>query len=148
MTRQTFLSTVAAVVGALCGSIGTIAAQPAPSVDYFIGTWSTVAFNDENDLGRMTQMARGYCNIPYVIRRRSADTFEMYVAENLAEVRLMQRDGKVYIVPAQDERGVLRGARELRIRDSNTFTLRYLENANHQRYGQGVFVRCGARASR
>lgn len=130
--------------------LGTSAlrAQPAPSVDFFIGSWGVVSFNDDRDLGRMIGVARSYCNIPYRINRRSADTFEMFVAENLREVRLMTQQGKVFIVPAQADNNVLRGARELTIRDANVFTLRYLENANHARYGLNVFVRCGARAAR
>jgi hypothetical protein len=123
-------------------------AQPAPSVDYFVGSWGVVSYNDERDLGRMIGVARGYCNIPYRISRRSADTFEMFVAENLREVRLMTQQGKIFIVPAQADNNVLRGARELTIRDANVFTLRYLENANHARYGLNVFVRCGTRAGR
>lgn len=125
-----------------------VQAQPAPSVDFFIGNWSTVAYNDENDLSRMAGVARGYCNLPYRITRKSPETFEMYVAENLAEVRLLQRDGKFYIVPVQEDRGILRGAREVRIRDANMFTVQYLENNLNQRYGRGVFVRCGAARGR
>lgn len=119
------------------------AQAPAPSVDYFVGSWANVTYNDNNDLPRMITVARGYCNLPYRIERRSADTFAMYVAENLREVRLMQQQGRVYIVPTEAENNVLRGARELTIRDQNTFMLRYLENATHSRYGLNVFVRCG-----
>lgn len=139
----------AVAVAALALGVGAPAsAQPAvPPVDFFIGSWGVVAFNDERDVGRMAQVARGYCNIPYRIARRSADTFEMFVAETLREVRLMQQDGKVYIVPAQAEGNVLRGARELTMRGADSFSLRFLENANHQRYGQNVFVRCGGRAA-
>jgi hypothetical protein len=126
--------------------LAAAAQAPAPSVDYFVGNWANVAFNGEQDLQRMAQVARGYCNIPYRIERRGPETFAMYVAENLREVRLMQQQGKTYIVPVEAENNVLRGARELSIRDQNTFTLRYLESANHARYGLNVFVRCGARA--
>lgn len=123
-------------------------AQQAPSVDYLVGNWGVVSFNNDGDLGRMIGIARGYCNIPYRINRRSNDTFEMFVAENLREVRLMQQNNRIYIVPVEADNNVLRGAREITVRDANVFTLRYLENANHQRYGLNVFVRCGARAQR
>ena len=118
----------------------------APPVDYFIGTWSTVSFNDEGDVGRMVQVARGYCNLPYKINRRSSDTFEMYVAEKLVEVKLLEQDNRVYIVPNTPEGQKIYGARELSVRDNNIFSLRYLENVNHVRYGQNVFVRCGKQA--
>ena len=135
-------SRIIALVLALA-AVPAAAQAPQPSVEYFVGTWANVTYNDNNDLGRMITVARGYCNIPYRIERRSADTFAMYVAENLREVRLMQQQGRVYIVPTEAENNVLRGARELTIRDGNTFMLRYLENANHARYGLNVFVRCG-----
>jgi hypothetical protein len=123
---------------------GPASAQaPAPTVDYFIGNWANVSYNDNNDLPRMITVARGYCNLPYRIERRSPDTFMMYVAENLREVRLMQQEGRTYIVPTMAENNILRGARELTIRDANTFMLRYLENGTHARYGLNVFVRCG-----
>lgn len=115
----------------------------APPVDYFIGSWSTVSFNDESDVGRMTQIARGYCNLPYKIARKSADSFEMYVAEKLTEVKLLEQDNRVYIVPITPEGQRVHGARELTVRDHNVFSLRYLEKANHERYGLNVFVRCG-----
>jgi hypothetical protein len=124
---------------------GAAQAQQAPSVDYFIGSWGVVTYNDANDLGRMIGVARSYCNIPYRIERRTPETFAMYVAENLRDVRLMEQRGRWYIVPTEADNNVLRGARELTIRDSNTFMLRYLENHNHARYGLNVFVRCGAR---
>jgi hypothetical protein len=137
-----------AAAALLLGAAGPAASQSAvPPVDFFIGSWGVVAFNDERDVGRMTQVARGFCNIPYRIARRSAETFEMFVAESLREVRLMQQEGRVYIVPAQAEGNVLRGARELTMRGPDSFSLRFLENANHQRYGQNVFVRCGGRAA-
>jgi hypothetical protein len=125
-----------------------VAQAPAPSVDYFVGTWANVTYNDSNDLPRMITVARGYCNLPYRIERRSADTFAMYVAEDLREVRLMQQQGHVYIVPTEAENNVLRGAREVTIRDANTFMLRYIENARNAQYGLNVFVRCGGAAAR
>lgn len=125
---------------------GPITSQ-APPVDYFIGNWSTVSFNDESDVGRMVQVARGYCNLPYKIIRKTPDTFEMYVAEKLSEVKLLEQDNRVYIVPLTPEGQRVYGARELTIRDGNIFSLRYLENANHVRYGLNVFVRCGKQAS-
>lgn len=115
----------------------------APPVDYFVGNWGAVSFNDEGDVGRMAQVARGYCNLPYKIERRSPDTFAMYVSEKLKEVKLLEQDNRVYIVPLTPEGQVIHGARELTVRDQNTFSLRYLESAENARYGPNVFVRCG-----
>jgi len=130
------------------GAGGAEAQAQLPSVDYFIGAWSKVSFNDESDRARMAQVARGYCNIPYRITRSSPDTFRMFVAETERDVRLMEQGGQLYIVPATADGGVLRGARVLRVIDQNQFTLRYVENATHQRYGANVFVRCGGAPQR
>lgn len=118
---------------------------PPPSVDYFVGNWGTVSFNDENDVKKMIAIARGYCNLPYKIVKKSDKTFMMYVAENLKEVEILQQDGKTYIIPVTPEGQTVYGARELTVRDANTFSLKYVEKANHARYGQNVFVRCGGR---
>ncbi len=121
-------------------------ADDLPSPSYFAGRWGTVAYNDDGDLGRMAQVARGYCGaLAYKIERKSDDTFSMYVAEALKDVRVMERDGSLFIVPIETDQGVFKGARELKVRDKNTFTLRYLETHNHHRYGLNVFVRCGGR---
>ena len=119
----------------------------APPIDYLVGTWSPVTFNDESDVGRMIQVARGYCNLPYKINRKNPETVEMYVAEKLAEVKFLEQDNRVYVVPLTPEGQRIYGAREFTMRDQNVFTLRYLENANHVRYGLNVFVRCGKQAS-
>lgn len=144
-TTHTLRRTLLAAAAVLVSSSGLFAAE-LPGADYFEGRWGTVSYNDEGDLGRMTQVARGYCgSLAYVIRRKSNETFEMYVAESLKEVRVMDREGKAFVVPVETDQGVFKGARELQVRNNNTFTLKYLENHNHQRYGLNVFVRCGGR---
>jgi hypothetical protein len=120
-------------------------AQPqVPDASYFVGRWGKVSFNDDRDLGRMINMARSFCgSIPYVIRARGGDAFEMFVADTLRDVRVVQENGRLYIVPVVNNGGV-NGARELTVRDRNVFTVRYLDPGIHSRYGANVFVRCGA----
>ncbi len=91
-------------------------------------------------------MARGYCGgLATPITRKSDTTFMMYVTDQLKEVEIMEQDGKYFIVPAQAEEGILKGARELEVKGPNVFTLKYIENQHHSRYGPNVFVRCGSK---
>lgn len=139
------ISRLAMAVAALTVSIsGAVAQSPPPDPDYFVGRWGKVAFNDDRDLGRMINMARSFCgNIPYMIRRRSGDAFEMFVAETLRDVRVVSDGSRLFIVPVGAD-ATTAGVRELSVRDRNVFTLRYLDQQNHSRYGANVFVRCGA----
>jgi hypothetical protein len=112
---------------------------------FFVGHWGQVSFNNENDLAKMTQVARTYCNLPVTIALNTPTTFKMYVATELKEVQVFEQSGSLYIIPTEQlSDGIIRGARELRVIDNNTFTLRYLEDEAHRHYGPNVFTRCGA----
>lgn len=118
-------------------------AQEMPDPGFFIGSWGVVAFNDDSDLMKMAGVARGYCGQPYHIRRKSPDSFTMFVEKKLTEVMLHADKGQFYIVPVEATNNVYEGARELRIINDRTFTLEYLESDLNALYGRNVFVRCG-----
>ncbi len=116
--------------------------QELPDSKFFIGSWGVVAFNDESDMMKMAGVARGYCGQPFYIRRKSADTFIMYVEKSLTEVKVHMDKGHLYIVPVEAVNNVYAGARELHIINDRTFTLEYLESDLNALYGRNVFVRC------
>ena len=126
----------------VAGTISAVQAQDMPEPDFFIGSWGVVAFNNDSDLMKMAGVARGYCGQPYHIRKKSADTFMMYVEDKLKEVELHAEKGATYIVPVETPNDVYEGAREVRIVNDRTFTLEYLEPSLNARYGRNVFVRC------
>ncbi len=68
----------------------------------------------------------------------------MFVGDQQAPVRVVQQDGRLFIARAVGEGIIAGGARELTIRDRNVFTVRYIDQSYHSRYGANVFVRCGA----
>jgi hypothetical protein len=112
---------------------------------FFAGRWGQVSFNNEGDLPKMAKVAHEYCNLPVTITLNSPNTFMMYVTTELKEVQVFEQSGSLYIIPtAQLSDGIIRGARELHVIDNNTFTLRYLEDEAHRRYGPNVFARCSA----
>jgi hypothetical protein len=112
---------------------------------YFAGRWGQVSFNNADDLPKMAKVARDYCKLPTTITLSSPSTFRMYVATELKEAQVFEQNGSLYIIPTEQlSDGLIRGARELHVLDNNTFTLRYLEDEAHRRYGPNVFARCGA----
>lgn len=118
-------------------------ASAAIPASFFAGRWGQVSFNTADDLPKMTKVAREYCNLPVTITQNSPSTFMMYVTTELKEVQVFEQSGSLYVIPTtQMSDGLIRGARELRVIDNNTFTLRYLEDEAHRRYGPNVFARC------
>ncbi len=133
------------VFGILALALATHTAHAAelPDVNYFIGRWGVVAFNNEKDLMPMAGVARGFCGgLAYHIKKKSDDTFMMYVEDKMKDVKLYSEGGKTYIVPAETPKGIYEGAREVNIVNDRTFTLEYLESTNNARYGKNVFTRC------
>ncbi len=122
--------------------------SPAVAANFFVGRWGQVAFNNENDLPKMRGVAKGYCgSVATSITQRTPETFAMYVMTDLKEVQVYEQNGSLYIIPVEQvSDGVIRGARELHVLDDNAFTLRYLEDEAHRRYGPNVFVRCGTKS--
>lgn len=114
---------------------------------YFSGSWGQVSFNTQADIPKMRAIARQYCGpLAVPIRLATPTTFMMYVTTALKEVQVYDQNGQSYIIPVEQmDDGIIRDARELKILDQNAFTLHYLQEEAHQRYGNNIFVRCGSR---
>jgi hypothetical protein len=120
-------------------------ASPLVPASYFVGRWGQVSFNSTEDLPKMRKIAREYCNLPVTISLKSPTTFGMYVTTESKEVEVYEQNGSLYVIPVEQlGDGLIRGARELHVLDESAFTLRYLEEEAHRRYGPNLFVRCGA----
>ncbi len=120
--------------------------SPVVPASFFAGSWGQVSFNNDGDIPKMRGIARQYCgSLAVPIRTASPTSFMMYVTTELKEVQVYEQGGQQFIVPvAQLSDGVVREARALHVVDNNAFTLHYLDENAHSRYGDNLFVRCGS----
>lgn len=121
--------------------------SPTIPANYFVGKWGQVSFNTEDDIPKMRRIAREYCGpLAVTIGAVTPSTFSIYVMTDLKEAQVYEQNDSFYIIPVEQlSDGVIRNARELRVLDNNAFTLRYLEDEAHRRYGPNLFVRCGSK---
>lgn len=133
--------------------LGVLAATPAAAqtAEQFIGRWGFVSYWNEEDRAKSITGARGECGNPYVINRGPNGGPMMHGADAAAptELEILRANGKVYLVTPDDNNAITSlTTRELVYFDENTFITRYVVEEAHQRYGQMVYARCGARPAR
>jgi hypothetical protein len=127
---------------------------PAPTVmpsrftpGEFVGRWGFTSYHKEADRARTVTAARRQCRHPYVIAKGPGGGVMMHLADQRqpSELRLKGGPGgKDYIGPEGDA-----GApqdREIISFDGRVLITRYVDQDAANRYGNMVYVRCGARA--
>ena len=154
-------SALAILLGA-CGSMSLPSLSSSPSepepglapempatlrADEIVGRWGLASFQNPNDRARTEAAARSQCKQPYVIGAGSSGGVIMHLADQATpqELRLKgSPSGKNYIGPAGPAGG--EQDREIISFDGRVLVTRFIEKDAATRYGNMVYVRCGARA--
>ena len=115
--------------------------------DEIVGRWGLASFQNPADRARTEKAAQGQCKQPYVIGAGSSGGVVMHLADQATpqELRLKgSPSGKNYIGPpgpAGSEQD-----REIVSFDGRVLVTRFIDKDAAVRYGNMVYVRCGARA--
>ena len=112
-----------------------------------VGRWGFTSYHREQDRVRTEAAARGQCKQPYVIARGPNGGVMMHLADQRQpnELRLKgSTGGKQYIGPA-GEAGMPED-REIVSFDGRILVTRFVDPDAGNRYGNMIYVRCGARA--
>ncbi len=115
--------------------------------DEIVGRWGLASFQNPNDRARTEAAARGQCKQPYVIGAGSSGGVIMHLADQATpqELRLKgSQSGKNYIGPPGPAGG--EQDREVVSFDGRVLITRFIDKDAATRYGNMVYVRCGARA--
>src|SRR5258706_1389840 len=138
-------------------SLSSSSAAPEPGVeperpasiraDEIVGRWGLASFQNPNDRARTEAAARGQCKQPYVIGAGTSGGVIMHLADQATpqELRLKgSSSGKNYIGPPGPAGG--EQDREIVSFDGRVLVTRFIDKDAATRYGNMVYVRCGARA--
>jgi hypothetical protein len=109
-----------------------------------VGRWGYGSYHNEADRARTEAAARGQCGQPVVISRGPNGGVMMYLADSaqLHELNLKgSPGGRNYIGPAGPAGGMQ--DREVVSLDGRSMLLRWMNPEIANRYGVGVYVRCG-----
>jgi hypothetical protein len=155
------VSTTLFVAAVLAGCTTTLSPLPpdpaAPAVvptlppsfppQELIGRWGLAAYHRPDDRARTEAAARNQCKQPYVIGAGTSGGVVMHLADQATpqELRLKgSQGGKNYIGPAGPPGG--EQDREVVSFDGRVLVTRFVDKDAATRYGNMVYVRCGARA--
>ena len=121
------------------------AGPPAFPPQDIVGRWGLTAYHKEEDRARTEAAARGQCKQPYVITLGPSGGVMMHLADQATptELRLRSVGGKTYIGPADSDPGGAQD-REVVLFDGRILILRWMDSEVQGRYGNMVYVRCGA----
>jgi|SRR5579872_148331 hypothetical protein len=137
-----------------CNSLLSSSAPPAPAVpavapsnlpaSQFVGSWGLASYHRAEDRERTEKEAKGQCGKPYVIGAGPNGGVMMHLADQAtpSELALKGGDGgRTFIGPANEAAG---GAddREVIQTSADSFTTRWVDADNAQRYGTMVYERC------
>ena len=115
--------------------------------DEIVGRWGLASFQNPNDRARTEVQAKAQCKQPYVITAGTSGGVVMHLADQATpqELRLKgSPGGKNYIGPAGPAGG--EQDREVVSFDGRVLITRFMDKDAATRYGNMVYVRCGARA--
>jgi hypothetical protein len=154
---------IASVLTMLLGACGSMSltssptAAPEPGVapempatirpDEIVGRWGLASYQNPADRARTEAAAKLQCKQPYVIGAGSSGGVIMHLADQATpqELRLKgSPGGKNYIGPAGPAGG--EQDREIVSFDGRVLITRFIDKDAGTRYGNMVYVRCGARA--
>ena len=115
--------------------------------DEIVGRWGLASFQNPADRARTEAAARAQCKQPYVIGAGSSGGVIMHLADQATpqELRLKgSPSGKNYIGPPGPAGG--EQDREIVSFDGRVLVTRFTDKDAATRYGNMVYVRCGAKA--
>ena len=153
------VSTLAAILLTGCATQMSVAPEAAPPpagaplpasipAQDLVGRWGLAAYHNEADRGRTEAAARGQCRQPYNISRGARGGVVMHLADQSQPTELLLKggpDGKNYIGLAEEPAGGQRD-REIVSFDGRVLVTRFVDPEIAGRYGNSVYVRCGATA--
>jgi hypothetical protein len=149
---------LAACLGA-CSSFSLSSSTPAPEpgvapevpatvrAEELVGKWGLASYQNPNDRVRTEAQAKAQCKQPYVIGAGTSGGVVMHLADQATpqELRVKgSQGGKNYIGPAGPPGG--EQDREIISFDGRVLITRFVDKDAGTRYGNMVYVRCGARA--
>jgi hypothetical protein len=144
---------------AACSSFSLTSSAPAPEpgvapempatvrAEELVGKWGLASFQNPNDRARTEAQAKAQCKQPYVIGAGTSGGVVMHLADQATpqELRVKgSQGGKNYIGPAGPPGG--EQDREIISFDGRVLITRFVDKDAGTRYGNMVYVRCGARA--
>ncbi len=115
--------------------------------DEIVGKWGLASYQNPADRPRTEVQARAQCKQPYVIGAGTSGGVVMHLADQATpqELRLKgSQGGKNFIGPAGPAGG--EQDREVVSFDGRVLVTRFVDQDAATRYGNMVYVRCGARA--
>jgi hypothetical protein len=115
--------------------------------DELVGKWGLASYQNPADRVRTEGQAKAQCKQPYVIGAGASGGVIMHLADQATpeELRLKgSQGGKNYIGPAGPPGG--EQDREIISFDGRVLVTRFMDKDAATRYGNMVYVRCGARA--
>jgi hypothetical protein len=115
--------------------------------DEIVGKWGLASYQNPADRARTEKQALAQCKQPYVIGAGTSGGVVMHLADQATpqELRLKgSQGGKNYIGPAGPAGG--EQDREVVSFDGRVLITRFVDKDAATRYGNMVYVRCGARA--
>jgi hypothetical protein len=142
-----------------CSSFSLTSSAPAPEpgvapevpatvrAEELVGKWGLASFQNPNDRARTEAQAKAQCKQPYVIGAGTSGGVVMHLADQATpqELRVKgSQGGKNYIGPAGPPGG--EQDREIISFDGRVLITRFVDKDAGTRYGNMVYVRCGARA--
>ena len=137
-----------------CNSLLSTSAPPAPAAPAYaaatmpagqpVGAWGLASYHRAEDRDRTVKEAKGQCGKPYVIGAGPNGGVIMHLADQATpgELALKGGDGgRTFVGPANEAAG---GAndREILQASADSFTTRWVDADNAQRYGTMVYERC------
>ncbi|MGA7810407.1 hypothetical protein [Bradyrhizobium sp.] len=112
-----------------------------------VGKWGLASYQNPADRARTEGQAKAQCKQPYVIGAGTSGGVVMHLADQATpqELRVKgSQGGKNYIGPAGPPGG--EEDREIISFDGRVLITRFVDQDAATRYGNMVYVRCGARA--
>lgn len=115
-----------------------------------VGNWGLAAYHREEDRTRTENNAAGQCRQPYVITAGPTGGIMMHLADQSTPTELRVKGapgGKNYIGPADDPPGSQQD-REVVQFDGRVLILHWMDPEVQGRYGNMIYVRCGAEGTK
>lgn len=115
-----------------------------------VGSWGLAAYHREEDRVRTENNAAGQCRQPYVITAGPTGGIMMHLADQSTPTELAVKGapgGKNYIGPADDPPGSQQD-REVVQFDGRVLILHWMDPEVQGRYGNMIYVRCGAEGAK
>jgi len=153
------IASMLAISLAACSSFSLTSSAPTPEpgvapevpatvrAEELVGKWGLASYQNPNDRARTEAQAKAQCKQPYVIGAGTSGGVVMHLADQATpqELRLKgSQGGKNYIGPAGPPGG--EQDREIVSFDGRVLVTRFMDKDAATRYGNMVYVRCGARA--